>query len=96
MALIDVISIEADDQELVSKFPSDNLRLGSQLVVHPAQTAFFVHGGKICDEFTAGTYTLKNEELPLLNQLINIPFCSDSPFKAEVWFINQLHKLDIK
>lgn len=96
MALIDVISIEADDQELVSKFPSDNLRLGSQLVVHPAQTAFFVHGGKICDEFTAGTYTLKNEELPLLNQLVNIPFGSDSPFKAEVWFINQLHKLDIK
>ncbi len=96
MALIDVISIEADDQELVSKFPSDNLRLGSQLVVHPAQTAFFVHGGTICDEFTAGTYTLKNEELPILNKLVNLPFGSESPFKAEVWFINQLYKLDIK
>ena len=96
MALIDVITIESSDQELVAKFPSDDLRLGSQLVVHPAQTAFFVHGGKICDEFTAGTYTLKNEELPLLNKLINLPFGSDSPFKAEVWFISQLHKLDIK
>lgn len=96
MALIDVITIEANDQELVSKFPSDNLRLGSLLVVHPAQTAFFVYGGKICDEFSAGTYTLKNEELPVLNKLINIPFGGDSPFKGEVWFINQLHKLDIK
>ena len=96
MALIDVVTSEANDQELVAKFPSDNLRLGTQLVVHPAQTAFFVYGGKICDEFTAGTYTLKNEELPLLNKLVNIPFGSDSPFKAEVWFINQLHKLDIK
>ena len=96
MALIDVISIESSDQELVAKFPSDNLRLGSQLVVHPAQTAFFVHGGKICDEFTAGTYTLKNEELPLLNKVINLPFGGESPFKAEVWFISQLHKLDIK
>ena len=96
MALIDVVTIEADDQELVSKFPSDNLRLGSQLVVHPAQTAFFVHGGKICDEFTAGTYTLKNEELPVLNKLVNLPFGSESPFKAEVWFVSQLHKLDIK
>ena len=73
-----------------------NLRLGSQLVVHPAQTAFFVHGGKICDEFTAGTYTLKNEELPVLNKLVNLPFGSESPFKAAVWFISQLHKLDIK
>lgn len=96
MALIDVISIEANDQELVTRFPSDNLRLGSQLVVHPAQTAFFVLGGKICDEFTSGTYTLKSEELPLLNKLVNIPFGGDSPFKAEVWFISQLHKLDIK
>ena len=96
MALIDVITVEANDQDLVLKFPSDDLRLGSQLVVHPAQTAFFVHGGKICDEFTAGTYTLKNEELPLLNKAINLPFGGDSPFKAEVWFISQLHKLDIK
>ena len=96
MALIDVISIESNGQELVAKFPSDNLRLGSQLVVHPAQTAFFVHGGKIYDEFTAGTYTLKNEELPLLNKVINLPLGGDSPFKAEVWFISQLHKLDIK
>ena len=96
MALIDVISVESNDQDLVLKFPSDNLRLGSQLVVHPAQTAFFVHGGKICDEFTAGTYTLRNEELPILNKLINLPFGSESPFKAEVWFVSQLHKLDIK
>lgn len=96
MALINVITIESNDHELVTKFPSDDLRLGSQLVVHPAQTAFFVHGGKICDEFTAGTYTLKNEELPLLNKVVNLPFGGDSPFKAEVWFINQLHKLDIK
>lgn len=96
MALIDVITIEAADRQLVSKFQSDNLRLGSQLVVHPAQTAFFVYGGKICDEFTAGTYTLKNEELPILNKLVNIPFGGDSPFKAEVWFISQLHKLDVK
>ena len=96
MALIDVITTEFNENELVVKFPSDNLRLGSQLVVHPAQTAFFVHGGKVCDEFTAGTYTLKNEELPLLNKIVNIPFGGESPFKAEVWFINQLHKLNIK
>ena len=71
MALIDVITTGFNENELVVKFPSDNLRLGSQLVVHPAQTAFFVHGGKVCDEFTAGTYTLKNEELPLLNKIVN-------------------------
>lgn len=96
MALIDVISVESKDEDFVMKFPSDNLRLGSQLVVHQSQVAFFVHGGQICDEYKPGTYTLKNEELPLLNKIINLPFGGDSPFKAEVWFVSQLNKLDLK
>ena len=74
----------------------DNLRLGTQLVVYSAQTAFFVKGGKVLDEFQAGTHTLKSENIPLINKLINLPFGSNSPFKAEVWFINQISKLDIK
>jgi membrane protease subunit (stomatin/prohibitin family) len=96
MALIDVVKCEVNDEEFVYKFPSDDLRIGTQLVVYPAQTAFFVKGGKVFDEFQAGTHTLKSENIPLLNKLINLPFGSNSPFKAEVWFINQISKLDIK
>lgn len=96
MALVDVIKCQVNDKELCYKFPSDDLRLGTQLVVYPSQIAFFVKGGQICDEFEAGTFTLKTSNIPLLNKLINIPFGSDSPFKAEVWFISLLTKLDIK
>lgn len=96
MALIDVVKCEVNDNEFVYKFPSDNLKIGTQLVVYPAQTAFFVKGGTICDEFTAGTYTLKTENIPILNKLINLPFGGNSPFKADVWFINQITKLDMK
>lgn len=60
-ALIDVVKCEMNDNESVYKFPSDDLRMGTQLVVYPAQTAFFVKGGKVCDEFSAGTYTLQME-----------------------------------
>mgnify|MGYP003295846001 FL=1 len=96
MALIDVVKCEVNDREFVYKFPSDDLRIGTQLVVYTAQTAFFVKGGKICDEFQAGTYTIKSENIPILNKLVNIPFGNNSPFKAEVWFINQITKLDLK
>ena len=96
MALIDVVKCEVNDKEFVYKFPSDDLRIGTQLVVYPAQTAFFVKGGSVLDEFQSGTYTLKTENIPLLNKLINLPFGSNSPFKAEVWFINQISKLNIK
>ena len=96
MALIDVVKCDVNNEEFVYKFPSDDLRIGTQLVVYPTQTAFFVKGGEILDEFQSGTHTLKSENIPLLNKLINIPFGSDSPFKADVWFINQISKLDIK
>lgn len=96
MALIDVVKCEMDGKLLCEKFPSDDLRLGTQLVVYNAQTAFFVKGGVVCDEFTAGTYTIKTKNIPLLNKIINLPFGSKSPFQAEVWFVNHISKLDMK
>lgn len=95
MAIIDVVKYQNVDGELCHKFDSDDLRMGTQLVVHPAQTAIFVKGGAICDEFTAGTYTLDTRNIPILNTIINLPFGSESPFQAEVWFINQTAKLNL-
>jgi len=96
MSIVDVIKCEVSDKELIFKFPSDDIRLGSQLIVYPSQTAFFVKGGKICDEFICGTYTIKSENVPLLGKVIDLPFGGDSPFKAEVWFVNQITLLDSK
>ena len=50
MALIDVVKIESDDDEFVTKYPSEDLRLGSQVVVNISQNAFFVKGGEIFDQ----------------------------------------------
>lgn len=96
MALIDVVKCEMNDTELCKKFPSDDLRLGTQLVVYPSQVAIFVKGGQIFDMFEAGTFTLKTSNIPLLNKVINLPFGGDSPFKADVWFINLTSKLDVQ
>lgn len=96
MALIDVVKVEGNDDEFVIKYPSEDLRIGTQVVVNTSQTAFFVKGGKILDQFESGTYTLKTENIPLLNKLINLPFGGNSPFQAEVWFVNLISKMDIK
>ena len=96
MALIDIVQFQGNDREFVWKFPSENLRLGTQLVVKPAQTAFFVYRGKICDEVAPGAITLSTGNLPLLTTLISLPFGGDSPFQAEVWFVNRISKLDNK
>lgn len=96
MALIDVVKWESNEKELVHKFPSEDLRLGTQLVVYSGQTAIFVKGGVVADCFEAGIYTIQSENIPILNKLINIPFGKKSPFQAEVWFVNKLAVLDSK
>jgi len=96
MAIIDVVKHEPREGELVHRFPSHDLRWGTQLVVYPGQVAFFMKGGQLCDTFTEGTYTLHTKNIPLLNKLINIPFGGDSPFQADVWFVNLLTKLDLR
>ena len=96
MNAVDIIKWEVSDRELIHRFPSDEIRLGSQLIVYPSQTAFFMKGGQICDEFTSGTYTIKSENIPLLGKIINIPFNKETPFKADVWFANQISLLDCK
>lgn len=96
MAIIDVVKCDIVDGEFCYKFPSDDLRIGTQLVVYPTQTALFIKGGVICDEFTSGTYTIKTENIPILNKVFNLPFGNNTPFKAEVWYISQVSKLDIQ
>lgn len=96
MSVVDIIKWESNPNELVHKFKTDGLRLGSQLVVYPSQTAFFVKGGKILDDFICGTYTIKSENIPLLGKVINLPFGGETPFKADVWFVNQIELLDCK
>ena len=106
MPVIDIIKWEINDKEFCHKYPSDNISMGAQLVAYPGQTAFFVRGGKICDSFGQGTYTIQSDNIPILDALINVPFGSasrdaasgksKSPFKAEVWFVNTVTRLDLK
>lgn len=96
MAIIDVVKYQAEENQFVWKFPSVDLRIGTQIVVNSAQHAFFIKGGEIFDEFTNGTHTIKTENIPLLNKIINLPFGDKSPFQAEIWFVNLLTKLDNK
>lgn len=71
MAIIDVVKCVSDGSSFCQKFPSEALRLGSQLVVYTGQTAFFVKDGNICDEFTTGSYTLRSDNIPQVSQVKN-------------------------
>ena len=97
MASIDVVRFDGLKSRdwLIYKYPSEELVLGTQLIVQEGQVALFVRGGMVADVFYPGTYTLATENLPILKSLINLPFGGKTPFSAEVYFINITVRLDI-
>lgn len=99
MAIIDRIKFDGfkdGSPWLVYKCPSDKYVLGSQLIVGEGQEAIFFSGGEALDLFGPGTYTLKSGNLPILNALVNLPFGGQTPFSAEVYYINKTANLNMK
>lgn len=96
MALMDVIKYDGPADIFVWKHPNHELGTWSQLIVNESQEAVLFKGGQAYDLFTAGRHTLSTQNIPLLSKVINIPFGGNSPFTAEVWFVNKIHSLDVK
>jgi membrane protease subunit (stomatin/prohibitin family) len=96
MSLIDRIKFDGSSDVLVWKWrradsdrPAEDLTLGAQLIVNEGQEAVFYKGGQALDLFGPGTHTLATGNLPLLRKIINLPFGGQTPFAAEVYFINK-------
>ena len=97
MALIDVVKYDSpNDESFVWKFPSENLRIATKVVVNQSQEVLFVKGGQVLDSLDPGTHTLSTGNIPLLDKLINLPFGGNTPFTAEVWYVNKTVKRDLK
>lgn len=89
--LIEIIEwLDESNQTLVWRFPDEdhNIKNGAQLVCRPGQAAIFVHEGRLGDLFGPGTYRLTTANLPVITKIANWKHGFDSPFKAEVYFVN--------
>lgn len=93
---IDRIKYNGEIDELVWKFPYENLSIGAQLIVNQSQEVVFMRGGAIADIFGAGTHTLTANNIPVLQKLINLPFGGNTPFTAEVWYVNKTIRRNLK
>ena len=96
MAVIDLVKWNGNPSILAWRFPSDQLSTWTQLIVNETQEAYLVKEGVYQGPFGAGRHVLETENIPLLTTLIGLPFGANSPFTAEVWFVNRTTNLDIK
>lgn len=96
MAIINTLSWEQTSREdIVYKFPSQEITLGSVLTVNESQEALFFKNGTLCDTFGAGRHVLSTSNLPILGKLVNLPSGGKTTFTAEVWFVSKLNKRDM-
>lgn len=89
--LIDIIEWTDDSRDtIVWRFPryENEIKMGAKLIVRESQTAVFVNEGTIADVYVPGTYTLTTQNMPILSTLKGWKYGFESPWKAEVYFVN--------
>ncbi|NJB38177.1 SPFH domain-containing protein [Croceivirga sp. JEA036] len=88
---IDIIEwLDYTDDTIAHRFEryQNEIKNGAKLIVREGQTAVFVNEGQLADVFTPGTYELTTQNLPILSTLKGWKYGFNSPFKAEVYFVN--------
>ena len=109
---MDVIrSPETNEEYLIHKWrPSGEanstkkenaIRYGSSLRVKDAEVAVFVYNNKkegVLQDFIEGPHdqTIKTKNFPVLTSIVGLAFGGESPFQAEIYFINLAGNTTIK
>ena len=60
----------AGSDQIIYKYPNEDITWGAQLIVHEYEMAVFFRDGKAYDTFGAGRHTLTTLNLPLLTSLL--------------------------
>ncbi len=97
--LIDIIEWTDDSNDtLVYRYEryGNEIKYGAKLVVREGQAAVFVNQGQLADVFKPGMYTLETGNLPILSTIMGWKYGFESPFKAEVYFVNTRWFTDLK
>ena len=96
---IEVIEwLDDSGNTLLYRFPvhGQEIKNGAQLTVRESQAAVFVFQGQIADVFGPGLYTIDGGNTPILSKLGAWKYGFNSPFKAEVYFVNTKQFTDLK
>ena len=96
---IEVIEwLDDSGNTLIYRFPvhGQEIKNGARLTVRESQSAVFVFQGQIADVFPPGLYTIDGGNTPILTKLGAWMHGFNSPFKAEVYFVNTKQFTDLK
>ncbi|MBW4890751.1 SPFH domain-containing protein [Mucilaginibacter sp. HMF5004] len=92
--LMDVIEfLDNSGSVMVKRVPESGpteIKWGSQLTVRDTQEAIFFRDGQVVDTFKAGRYMLETKNIPEIGKWVtSFAYGPNSPFRAEVYFVNK-------
>ncbi len=82
---------DASQDTIVYRYPMtdrEEIMNGCQLVVEESQLAILAKEGQFADVFGPGTHKLETKNLPILTKIASWKYGFESPFKADVYYIN--------
>ena len=88
---LEIIQWEDDSRDTISYRHPDTqkeIKRGAKLIVRESQVAQFVYLGQFGDTFGPGEWSLTTDNIPILSTLKGWKYGFESPFKADVYFIN--------
>src|SRR5262250_3159359 len=88
---LEIIQWEDDSRDTLSyRYPDmdKEIKRGAQLIVRESQVAQLVYLGQFGDTFTPGKWTLTTDNIPILSTLRGWKYGLESPFKADIYFLN--------
>ena len=93
---LEVIHHHGDTNTFAWRYPNHHIRRWSQVIVNEAQEAVFVKDGLDFQVLKPGRHSLKSGNIPFLDRFLSLFFNGESPFLAEIWFVNKANVLDVK
>jgi len=88
---LEIIEWTDDSRDTLSfRYPDDDkeIKRGAQLIVRESQVAQFVYLGEFGDTFGPGKHSLVTDNIPILSTLKGWKYGFESPFKADVYYVN--------
>jgi len=81
--------IEAKEEDIVWRYPNEEISWGDVLIVHEYEAAVFFRDGKAYDVFRAGRHVISTANLPLLTKILSkIAGFDKIPFRCTIIFIS--------
>ena len=91
LPFIEIIEATTPDPNLLLwKYADEDkeIKNGAKLTVRESQVVVFLNEGVLADVFQPGLHKLSTENIPILSRLKGWKYGFNSPFKADVYFVN--------